>query len=109
MPGFNIMDVPENFMPHGQYHRLLWKHVIQTRPPLDGWWYGWCPLHDPDGSDPDQPTAEFNFFKGVMRCLGDPDLGCHEMRTKGAVPKRKTVISLVNLLTRMAVSDAERS
>lgn len=49
---------------------------------------GWCPLHDPeralDGS------AEFNFFKGVMRCQAE--FSCHD---------GKRAVSLTYVVERM--------
>lgn len=56
--------------------RTLWWHLVIEDDGVDqdGYWFGWCPLHG-EARDPEQPTAQFNFRKGVMRCLGEPS--CH--------------------------------
>jgi hypothetical protein len=57
----------------------------QNAGPTDGWWLGWCPLHDKRHQTGFKPSAMFNFWNGTMRCLRDPT--CHEKR----------VVSLHNL------------
>lgn len=57
---------------------------------VDGWWMGWCPLHDKERK-PDAATALFNFGHGVMRCEGEPSC---------TAPKKS--MSLQNVLTAMA-------
>lgn len=47
---------------------------------------GWCPLHDPAREV--EASAEFNFSRGIMRCVGD-------------CLKGRRAISIQNLLGRM--------
>lgn len=56
----------------------------------DGYWLGWCAIHDEE-HDSEIATAQYNFRKGVMRCLGEPS--CHE---------GKRVVSLTNVLLMVA-------
>lgn len=63
----------------------------------DGWWLGWCPVHGHPNGDIEEPSAQFNFQHGSLRCMGNPDnammLSCH-------TPSR--AMSLQNALLRMA-------
>lgn len=54
----------------------------------EGNFLGWCPLHDQARSV--EGSAEFNFYKGIMRCQGDPS--CHA---------GKRAIALNNVVARM--------
>lgn len=56
---------------------------------LEGNWLGWCAIHDKD-HDSELATAQFNFRKGVMRCMGEPS--CHE---------GKRALSLANVMVMM--------
>jgi hypothetical protein len=69
--------------------RELWWHLVMADDGVDpaGYWLGWCPVHDEE-HDPELASAQFNFRKGVMRCLGEPC--CHD---------GKKVISLTNVMT----------
>lgn len=66
----------------------FWKSYIPTTsvPDPDGWWWGWCPLHDTVKQD-GVWTAQISFAKGCMRCLGE--VSCH-------TPKRAR--SLINIV-----------
>lgn len=68
---------------------MWWRFVIEAdgvNP--EGYWLGWCPLHGTPG-DANAPSAQFNFRKGVMRCLGEPS--CH--------PEQR-VMSLTNVIVK---------
>lgn len=56
---------------------------------------GFCPLHDVNRRR--EGSAEYNFFKGIVRCQGDPP--CHS-------PRRS--MSLGNLLTAWTGVDANK-
>jgi hypothetical protein len=73
----------------------LWGTMYGGEPDPHGWFLGWCPIHDRDGNLLDQPTAQYNFAAGVMRCLKDPP--CHAKRS----------VSLTNLLALMAQGGSE--
>lgn len=78
------------FMP-SQSQRGLWWGLVMPLDGVDqdGYWLGWCPLHDHE-KDEDVATAQFNFRKGVMRCLAEPP--CHP---------GKRVMSLMNVAIRI--------
>ena len=81
-------DVSPLVMPT-QNQRALWWHFVMADDGVDpdGYWLGHCPIHDLK-RDLEVATAQFNFRKGVMRCLGEPS--CHE---------GKRAVSLTNVLT----------
>ena len=56
------------------HQEKTWKSFVDLTgaPTEDGWWMGWCPLHDKGPHEPgDTPSAHFHFWKGIMRCLAD--------------------------------------
>lgn len=63
--------------------RATWgAYVIwESGPDGDGWWLGWCPVHDSSQGDIDAPSAQFSFSHGSLRCMGNPANGmglpCH--------------------------------
>jgi hypothetical protein len=81
-----VEEVSILFMP-SQSQKGLWWHLVMPDDGVDqdGYWLGWCPIHDSE-KDEDTATAQFNFRKGVMRCLGEPS--CHP---------DKRVMSLMNV------------
>lgn len=74
-----------------QSQKDLWWHLVMEADgvDMDGYWLGWCAVHDRE-HDVEIATAQYNFRKGVMRCLGEPT--CHE---------GKRVVSLTNVLMMM--------
>lgn len=83
-------EVSIMFMPSKSQRGLWWDMVMETDGvDQDGYWLGWCPVHD-KVRDPEVASAQFNFRKGVIRCLGDPC--CHE---------GQRVMSLTNLTVRI--------
>lgn len=49
---------------------MWWRYVMEADGiDQDGYWLGHCPIHD-EVKDPEVASAQFNFRKGVMRCLG---------------------------------------
>jgi hypothetical protein len=83
-----LVSVPDKFKP-STYWFAKWQSWIDWSSPVDdeGNFIGSCPLHDAGKSE---ESAVFNFFKGVMRCGGDPS--CHE---------GKRAMSMRNVLARM--------
>ena len=75
-----------------RFQRSQWWHLVihDLGVDPDGWWYGWCPLHDKE-QDREVITGMYQFRAGVLRCLGEPP--CH-------APKR--AMSLVNVATKIA-------
>lgn len=74
------------YMPTPTQREMWWGLVMEADGvDQDGYWLGWCPVHD-SVRDVELASAQFNFRKGVMRCLREPP--CHE---------GKRVISLTNL------------
>lgn len=61
---------------------VVWQDGCDER----GTFIGWCPLHDP-GKEV-EASAEYNFTKGIMRCVGT----CHH---------GKRAMSLQNVAERM--------
>lgn len=72
----------------------VWLKYIITESGTDeqGWWLGWCPLHDKERT-PATATARYHFPLGSYRCLADSP--CH-------APKK--AMSLQNLLEQMALA-----
>lgn len=65
--------------PSDSQRDLWWEYIIEDDgADPDGWWLGRCPLHDKEGVGV-EPTAQFNFQHGALRCMGDPC--CHQKRT----------------------------
>lgn len=80
--------------PSAAQRDLWWVFIIEADgADPDGWWLGHCPLHDKEVSGV-EPTAQFNFQHGALRCMGDPP--CHSRRS----------ISLNNVLSQMARGNA---
>lgn len=80
-------DIAESLCPReGDWE--YWKMWLPAEPTVDpdGWWWGWCPMHDTERS-PDKFTAQIGFHRNSMRCLGEPS--CH-------APKR--AIALTNAI-----------
>jgi hypothetical protein len=68
--------VPLEFHPTKERYEKFWRFIIPSMgADPDGWWYGTCLLHGKSASASDQPSALYNFGKGVMRCIGEPC--CH--------------------------------
>jgi hypothetical protein len=87
-----VHDLPPD--PSTSQRDLWWRFVIESDgADPDGWWLGHCPLHDKRGAGV-EPTAQFNFQHGALRCMGDPR--CHPRRS----------MSLNNVLAEMARADA---
>jgi hypothetical protein len=83
-----VQDLPPD--PSATQRELWWAFIIEADgADPDGWWLGHCPLHDKEAESV-EPTAQFNFQHGALRCMGDPP--CHERRS----------ISLTRVLTEMA-------
>lgn len=83
-----MQDLPPG--PSDSQRELWWSYIIESEgADPDGWWLGRCPLHDMKGAGV-EPTAQFNFQHGALRCMGDPP--CHDRRS----------ISLGNVLSRIA-------
>lgn len=83
-------EVSIMYMPSQSQRDMWWELVMEADGvDQDGYWLGWCPVHD-EKQDPDLASAQFNFRKGVMRCLGEPS--CHQ---------GKRVMSLTNLTVLM--------
>lgn len=82
--------VPEDLRPTDR-QRDMWGQLtfFDDGATADGWWLGWCPLHD-TARDPQQASAQFNFKKDVYRCTAEEP--CH-------APKR--AMSLTNLKARV--------
>lgn len=109
----DLIDVPEIYYPT-EYMRNRWGRFLIMQSGAvspDGWWSGWCPMHDPDGSDPEQPSAEFNFHMGCFRCIKPGEDGkaseCHDLNKTGK--RRKSMMSLVNLAIKARPDDAQRA
>lgn len=83
-------DVDEMYLP-SQSQKELWWYWIKPRskPNADGWWKGYCPLHDKDRRSK-KASASFQFDHGVMQCHGITS--CHE---------GKRVMSLTNVMIKM--------
>lgn len=56
-------------------HRMaVWaKWIDRSSEPVNGWWAGWCPLHDCGRAE--VGSAEFNFLNGTFHCTNVPR--CH--------------------------------
>ena len=56
-------------------HRMaVWgKWISKEIAPVNGWWSGWCPLHDHKRQE--LGSAEFNFLNGTYHCTNTPR--CH--------------------------------
>jgi hypothetical protein len=81
---------------HAQWEAwVLWADGCDD----NGNFLGHCPLHDPMRKR--EGSAEFNFFKGVMRCQGDPrcDTRKDKHENNGKVPR---AMSLTVVGQRMA-------
>lgn len=80
-------DVSPLYMP-SKSQEAMWWHLVMVDDGVDqdGYWLGWCAIHGRE-QDTEIATAQYNFRKGVMRCLGEPS--CHE---------GKRVVSLTNVL-----------
>jgi hypothetical protein len=82
------------WLPSPAIHRRFEPWVLWTDGADDtGNLLGWCPIHDKDKQM--DGSAEFNFFKNIMRCQGDPP--CH-------IGKRS--MSLTNVINAM-INDGE--
>lgn len=90
------MEVSILYMPSKSQRAQWWQYVMEADG-IDeqGYWLGHCPVHD-EVKDPELASAQFNFRKGVMRCLGEPS--CHEGRR---------VISLTNVTIMMMHGEGE--
>lgn len=97
--GFDLSEVHMNVheLPPGpspSQRGVWWRYIIaENDADPDGWWLGHCPLHDKEGVGV-EPTAQFNFRHGALRCLGVPC--CHKKRT----------MSLSNVLVEMVRGSA---
>lgn len=91
-PPLLAAGVPEQFWPTRRQYTIFSPFIAFDKgTDLDGWWYGYCPLHDLRYRSADAPaSAMFHWHYGAMRCLRDDP--CH--------PGKKA-ISLANLLVRM--------
>lgn len=70
------VEVSIMYMPSKAQRELWWSLVMESDGvDQDGYWLGFCPIHD-SVKDTELATAQFNFRKGVMRCLGEPS--CHD-------------------------------
>lgn len=90
-----MTEVPLEYAPSPAQEKVWMRYVMkELGTDVDGWWMGWCPLHDKARVE-NRSTAQFNFLRGVMRC--EPAQlqqdSCH-------APKR--ALSFQNVLTRMA-------
>lgn len=56
-------------------HRIsVWSSWLdRSVEAVNGWWTGFCPLHDSKREEPG--SAEFNFTNGTFRCTKTPR--CH--------------------------------
>jgi len=102
----DLTNVPEIFMPK-QGVRERWERWLDPRmgPDEQGWWWGWCPLHDDDGRTRRRNhSAQFHFHRGSLRCLRE-NTECHEMKGD----RRKKAITLVNVQRALLVRDAQRA
>jgi hypothetical protein len=60
-----------------QYRQDIWHLWIDADlGSAEGWWVGWCPLHDRDRHE--AGSGEFNFSNGTFRCMAEPR--CHNKR-----------------------------
>jgi hypothetical protein len=70
-----VQEVSIMFLPSKAQRAQWWGLVMEADGvDQDGYWLGFCPIHD-KVRDPELASAQFNFRKGVMRCLGEPS--CH--------------------------------
>lgn len=79
-------DILPRWLP-SPYVYSIWKDWVCWGDGVDdaGNMLGFCPGHDAGRET--EGSAEFNFFKGIMRCQGDP--ACHT---------GKRAMSLINAL-----------
>ena len=67
-------NVDQSFWPTRSQYKKLWLYVIPDMGLTpEGWWYAYCPAHDPNMQG--GVSALFNFTAGSMRCTGDQS--CH--------------------------------
>lgn len=64
--------------------------VVWTDEAVDDYFIGFCPFHDPQRLR--EGSAEFNFKKGVVRCITGPEGKCHP---------GKRVMSMSNMFAAM--------
>lgn len=87
-------DVPEAHLPGRHFAEFCEPLVLGPSKEQvngdDGWWMGWCPLHDNDRKR-GKPTAMYHFRLGSYKCL--LDIPCH-------APKRG--MSIINLRKRVS-------
>lgn len=91
-PPLLAAGVPEQFWPTRRQYTIFSTFIAFDKgADPDGWWYGYCPLHDP-GQHPagTLASAMFHWHYGAMRCLKDSP--CHP---------GKTSITITDLLVRM--------
>jgi hypothetical protein len=90
-----MSDGPTKMTTEERYERRWASYIVYEKGMTsDSWWFGWCPLHDKDRAD---PSAQFNFKKGSMRCL---NLQSEDLKSSPCHPGKRGM-SLDNLTSRL--------